>query len=233
MITHNHEVAGTLKPVPGQDAKLGTTQHPFADIQTKTLTATGAVATGALTVTGQVSASGGFTQPVTGLTTTGEILLYSKFKTGGTPWFQPDGINTKDLMDAFTLPGGTLTTGHKLRFTVYGVHTGNNANSCVVAITIGGTIVAYQATVTDGTDIASQSMANATTAFVLYCDMYQLEATVQRAFMEADNGSATKLAPVDTSLTQDMTTDKTLILSLKNVTAIADASIYGWTVELV
>lgn len=232
-----NELSGIVLPVDDQ-VQIGSTLRPIKDIQAKTATLTGAVATGALTVTGAVTATGAitgssFVPVVSGLTPSGSILLYSKFKTGGTPWFQPDGTNTKDIMDSFTLPGGTLTTGHKLRFTVYGVHTGANTNSCVVAITVGGTIAAYQTTLADGTDIVSQSMAVSGGIFSVYTEMYQLEATVQRAFSQLENGGTTLLVPQDVSLTQDMTASKSFILSLKNVTTTTDASIYGWTVELV
>jgi hypothetical protein len=224
-------------------AKIGSTSRPVSDIQTKTLTASGSVVlsgavniTGATTITSSLRVDGGLTTSV-GATNplAGNVsqLVYSKFKTGGTPWFQPDGANTKDIMDSFTLPANVLTTGRTLRFTVYGVHTGGNTNSCVVAITVGGTIAAYQTTLADGTDIVSQSMAVSGGKFVVHAEMYQLEASVQRCWAEVANGGTTLLAPLDTSLTQDMTTSKTFILTLKNVTAANDASIYGWTVELV
>ncbi len=238
MLDHKGNIDGKLVPADGRTAEIGTSLKPILDIQTKTLTATGAVATGALAVTGAIVASGSvtgtqFTPLVSGLTPSNNILLYSKFKTGGTPWFQPDGTNTKDIMDSFTLPGGTLTTGHSLRFKVYGVHTGNNTNVCTVAITVGGTIAAYQTTLADGTDIATFNAIIATTPFQMTADLYQLEASVQRSYNRFNGGATAEILPTDVSLTQDMTANKTFILSLKNVTAANDASIYGWTVELI
>lgn len=222
----------TGKFVPASnDAQIGSADRP-AVIVANTITAAGAV-----TVSGVLTASGGvtgnLTPVVSGLSPTNNIRLYSNFKTGGTPWFQPDGTNTKDIMDSFTLPAGTLTTGRALRFRVYGVHTGANTNTCTVAITIGGTIAAYQTTLADGTDIATHNMAISGGIFCVQTDMYQLEASVQRAFSLSTDGGTTLRVPTDTSLTQDMTTSKTFILSLKNVTTLTDASIYGWTVELV
>lgn len=219
------------------NVKIGTSAKPISDIQARTLTASStitasAVAATTVTATGAVTGSG-FVQTVSGLTTTGSVRLYSNFKAGGTPWFQPDGTNTKDIMDSFTLPANTLTTGRALRFRVYGVHTGNNTNVCTVAITVGGTIGAYQTTLADGTDIATFNAIIATTPFQLKADLNQFEASVQRSYNRFNGGATAEILPTDVSLTQDFTADKTFILTLKNVTAATDASIYGWTVELV
>ncbi len=229
-------------------AQIGSTERPVTALVVKDVTQTGnstvagtlavtgaANFAGATTVTSSLRVDGGLTTTVGavgGLASNVSQLIYSKFKTGGTPWFQPDGTNTKDIMDSFTLPANVLTTGRTLKFKVYGTHAANT-NVCTVAITIGGTIAAYQTTLADGTDIASQSMVVSGGKFIMEVDMFQLEATVQRAFAAVNPGGTALLATTDTSLTQDMTTSKTFILSLKNVTTITDASIYGWTVELV
>lgn len=228
-------------------AELGSAAQPFNAANIKTLAVTGnqtvagtlavtgaANFAGATTVTSSLRVDGGLT--VTGAVsgTTGQLgqLIYSSFKAGGTPWFQPDGTNTKDIMDSFTLAAGVLTTGRTLKFTVYGVHTGNNTNVCTAAITVGGTLGAYQTTLATGTDIASFNAIIATTPFRLEANMYQLEASVQRCYARFNGGATAEVLPTDTSLTQDMTTSKTFILTLKNVTTVTDASIYGWTVEL-
>jgi hypothetical protein len=230
-------------------AQIGSTEHPVTALVVKDVTQTGnstiagtlavtgaANFAGATTVTSSLRVDGGLTTTVGavgGLSSQVSQLIYSSFKTGGTPWFQPDGTNTKDIMDSFTLPANVLTTGRTLKFKVYGVHTGANTNVCTVAITVGGTIAAYQTTLATGTDIASFSADVSGVPFCLTADMYQLEASVQRCYARFNEGFTADILPTDTSLTQDMTTSKSFILTLKNVTAATDASIYGWTVELV
>ncbi len=243
MINANQELDGTLRPAKGRTGNLGDPLQPIDDIQVKTLSATGAVSltgavnmTGAVTIPGSLRVDGGLTTSVGAVSPlAGNVsqLIYSSFKTGGTPWFQPDGANTKDIMDSFTLPANVLTTGRTLRFKVYGVHTGANTNTCTVAITIGGTLGAYQSTLATGTDIVTFDMIVSGKPFAMVAEMYQLEASVQRCWGRANGGATAELVPTDVSLTQDMTASKTFILTLKNVTAANDASIYGWTVELV
>lgn len=158
--------------------------------------------------------------------------LYSYFPTAGTPWLQPSANGAVKILDKFTLPANTLTAGRVLRFSIYGIHTGNNTNVCTPTINIAGT-GAIGATITGGTTAVTFNAIIAVVPFFVGLDLFvQAPGTLSRGYGYANGGATAVLLPIDTALTNDWTADQAINLTMNNVTTATDASIYGWSVQV-
>jgi hypothetical protein len=159
-------------------------------------------------------------------------LLYSKYVTTGTPWLQPSANGAVKILDAYTLPAGTLTAGRILRIQWYGIHTGANTNVCTQTINFNGT-GGIGATVSGGTTAVTFNAIVSGAPFFTQVDIFcQLAASLQRGYGTSNGGATAQLLPIDTALTLDFTASQLINLTLNNVTTATDASIYGWSVFL-
>ena len=186
----------------------------------------GAQLGGAAAAGGAPAVQVGSAAPITGAQA---VQLYAKYT--GTPFLLVSATATKQVMDQFTLPANALLPGHRLRFTVWGIHAADT-NIGNVEVTFGSAAGAYQTTVSGGTTIAVMNAAVSSGIWFAEYDLFQSAASVQRSQARIYSG-ATVVNPTDLALTQDMTTAKLVTLALTTATSAASCTIYGWEAVLV